>query len=1210
MAAAAGVEAVGRCLEESSDSEPEQEPGSPQKLIRKVSTSGQIRSKTILKEGKLMKQTNSFQRWKRRYFKLRGRTLYYAQTAKSIIFDEVDLTDASVAESSTKNINNSFTIITPCRKLILCAENRKEMEDWIAAVRSVQNREHFESTQYSMDHFSGMHNWYACSHARPTYCNVCREALSGVTSHGLSCEVCKFKAHKRCAVRATNNCKWTTLASIGKDIIEDEDGISMPHQWLEGNLPVSAKCSVCDKTCGSVLRLQDWRCLWCKAMVHSVCKEQLSSKCPLGQCKVSVIPPTALNSIDSDGFWKASCPPSCTSPLLVFVNSKSGDNQGVKFLRRFKQLLNPAQVFDLMNGGPHLGLRLFQKFDTFRILVCGGDGSVGWVLSEIDTLTLHKQCQLGVLPLGTGNDLARVLGWGSACDDDTQLPQILEKLERASTKMLDRWSIMVYETKFPRQHSSSTVTEDCSDDSEVQQILTYEDSVAAHLSKILTSDQHSVVISSAKVLCETVKDFVARVGKAYEKTPESSEESETMAKKCGVLKEKLDSLLKTLNEEAQASTVLSTPPPTIEEEQEEGEGVLVPPHSTPPAPCSPRATSAIFKPREQLMLRANSLKKAIRQIIEHTEKAVDEQNAQTQEQIFALAPEEEVVEEEEEDDEECRVEDKLSLQSSYSGNAKGHPARRASKSPCEKLIRKGSLPLGSSASLPVQTGSRDNMPMLNTKILYPSLRAGMSGSLSTSSVISRLLVNADPFNCDPENLDCYTEKCVMNNYFGIGLDAKISLDFNNKRDEHPEKCRSRTKNRMCYGVLATKELLHRTYRNLEQRVLLECDGRPIPLPSLQGIAVLNIPSYAGGTNFWGGTKEDDTFTAPSFDDKVLEVVAVFGSMQMAVSRVINLQHHRIAQCRTVKITILGDEGVPVQVDGEAWIQPPGYIRIIHKNRTQTLTRDRAFENTLKSWEDKQKCEFPRPSSQHALQPETVSEEEAAQINLFGQAAGALIHSIREIAQSQPSLEQELAHAVNASSKAMDVVYAKNTEQSLNCSVVVQMVSNVKALHNETELLLAGKMCLLDPPQKEQLSDALGSVGVQLRRLADIAWLCQLIEPSDDEVHLVDFSKRNRSAKFRLVPKFKKDKNNKNKETSASLGLPVHQWGIEEVAAWLELICLTEYKEIFISHDVRGAELLQLERRDLKDLGVTKVGHMKRILQGIRELSRNSSASEA
>lgn len=69
------------------------------------------------------------------------------------------------------------------------------------------------------------------------------------------------------------------------------------------------------------------------------------------------------------------------------------------------------------------------------------------------------QCQLGVLPLGTGNDLARVLGWGPSCDDDTQLPQILEKLERASTKMLDRWSIMTYEIKIPPKHSCPTTPE-------------------------------------------------------------------------------------------------------------------------------------------------------------------------------------------------------------------------------------------------------------------------------------------------------------------------------------------------------------------------------------------------------------------------------------------------------------------------------------------------------------------------------------------------------------------------------------------------------------------------------------------------------------------------------------------------------------------------------------------------------------------------------
>lgn len=45
----------------------------------------------------------------------------------------------------------------------------------------------------------------------------------------------------------------------------------------------------------------------------------------------------------------------------------------------------------------------------------------------------------------------------------------------------------------------------------------------------------------------------------------------------------------------------------------------------------------------------------------------------------------------------------------------------------------------------------------------------------------------------------------MNNYFGIGIDAKISLDFHHKREEHPEKCRSRTRNYMWYGVLGSKQ---------------------------------------------------------------------------------------------------------------------------------------------------------------------------------------------------------------------------------------------------------------------------------------------------------------------------------------------------------------------------------------------------------------------
>uniref|UniRef100_A0A8C9Y8I6 Diacylglycerol kinase n=1 Tax=Sander lucioperca TaxID=283035 RepID=A0A8C9Y8I6_SANLU len=845
-----------------------------------------------VKEGILLKQTSSFQRWKRRYFKLRGRTLYYAKDCKSLIFDEVDLSDASVAETSTKNINNSFTLITPFRKLMLCAESRKEMEDWIGALKSVQKWETYEASQFNMEHFSGMHNWYACSHARPTFCNVCREALPGVTSHGLSCEVCKFKAHKRCAVRSTNNCKWTTLASIGNDIIEDEEGVFMSHQWLEGNLPVSAKCVVCDKNCGSVRRLQDWRCLWCKAIVHNSCKEQMGKVCPLGQYRVSIIPPTALNSIDSDGFWKATSA-SCSSPLLVLVNSKSGDNQGVKFLRKFKQLLNPAQVFDLMNGGPELGLRLFQKFVTFRILVCGGDGSVGWVLSELDKLNLHKQCQLGVLPLGTGNDLARVLGWGGLCDDDAQLLQILEKLERATTKMLDRNHSYVrfdwIQKKSLKFLSLSQV-----------HITHYADSVASHLAKILDSDKHSDVISSAKFLCGTVNDFVAEVGKAYERATENKEEADAMAKKCALLNEKLDSLVKALKDVSSSfSCHIQVVPAGSVPRQESG--------GSSPVESGGESGSEVktCRSKEQLMLRANSLKKALRQIIEQAEKG----------NLFV----------------------------------------------CSSFVPPPPLSLRNQRASTLSPSAR---------ILCKSLSAShLFACISTSvSFKCQLWLHNVLLQC--------SEKCVMNNYFGIGLDAKISLEFNNKRDEHPKKCR--------YEHTHTHTHIH---THTHTHTLIKCcDGVPMSLPSLQGLAVLNIPSYAGGINFWGGTKEDNNFGAPSFDDKKLEVVAVFGSMQMAMSRVINLQHHRIAQCRQVKITILGEEGVPVQVDGEAWIQPPGIVKIVHKNRAQMLTRDRAFESTLKSWEDKRKFDSyrdsrPRLNSQQSM--EYLTEEECAQVQQLG-----------------------------------------------------------------------------------------------------------------------------------------------------------------------------------------------------------------------------------
>lgn len=105
---------------------------------------------------------------------------------------------------------------------------------------------------------------------------------------------------------------------------------------------------------------------------------------------------------------------------------------------------------------------------------------------------------MGVLPLGTGNDLARVLGWGASCDDDTNLPHLLEKYEKASTKMLDRWSIMIFERSISLPcHKILNQADLGLSHTMVQE---YEDSVLSHITNILHSDQDALVLSSAKLV--------------------------------------------------------------------------------------------------------------------------------------------------------------------------------------------------------------------------------------------------------------------------------------------------------------------------------------------------------------------------------------------------------------------------------------------------------------------------------------------------------------------------------------------------------------------------------------------------------------------------------------------------------------------------------------------------------------------------------------
>nr|XP_031540883.1 diacylglycerol kinase theta isoform X6 [Vicugna pacos] len=96
-------------------------------------------------------------------------------------------------------------------------------------------------------------------------------------------------------------------------------------------------------------------------------------------------------------------PPDCC-PLLVFVNPKSGGLKGRDLLCSFRKLLNPHQVFELTNGGPLPGFHMFSQVPCFRVLVCGGDGTVGWVLATLEEVRHRLACPepaVAILPLGT-----------------------------------------------------------------------------------------------------------------------------------------------------------------------------------------------------------------------------------------------------------------------------------------------------------------------------------------------------------------------------------------------------------------------------------------------------------------------------------------------------------------------------------------------------------------------------------------------------------------------------------------------------------------------------------------------------------------------------------------------------------------------------------------------------------------------------------------
>ena len=88
---------------------------------------------------------------------------------------------------------------------------------------------------------------------------------------------------------------------------------------------------------------------------------------------------------------------------------------------------------------------MFRKIRDYKILVCGGDGTVGWVLQCLDNVGQESECDsppCAIVPLGTGNDLSRVLRWGPGYTGQEEPISVLKDVIEAEEIRLDRWTVI------------------------------------------------------------------------------------------------------------------------------------------------------------------------------------------------------------------------------------------------------------------------------------------------------------------------------------------------------------------------------------------------------------------------------------------------------------------------------------------------------------------------------------------------------------------------------------------------------------------------------------------------------------------------------------------------------------------------------------------------------------------------------------------------
>jgi hypothetical protein len=141
------------------------------------------------------------------------------------------------------------------------------------------------------------------------------------------------------------------------------------------------------------------------------------------------------------------------NPLLIFVNKDAGGRQGSSILKSFEGVYSKDLICDLSQQIPSEFLLAHQNSSNkLRILCCGGDGTVNWILKEMGKLNM-SHVPIAVVPMGTGNDLVKTLESSHFPNRVNSVTPVdlcfdpksaLDRFSRPQTCEIDLWNATIY----------------------------------------------------------------------------------------------------------------------------------------------------------------------------------------------------------------------------------------------------------------------------------------------------------------------------------------------------------------------------------------------------------------------------------------------------------------------------------------------------------------------------------------------------------------------------------------------------------------------------------------------------------------------------------------------------------------------------------------------------------------------------------------------